>query len=164
MNLAWIDIAVIAFFAISILIGIYRGFVKEILSLGSWVLAALLAFKFGEQAAVYVKPYITQAPLDLAVAYVGVFLISLVAFSIISHIIGQIFSASGMSGIDRSLGSVFGALRAAAVISILILVARFMALDQQQWWLDSEFLVYFEPIVEWIKTYLPEDILKKIEA
>lgn len=164
MNMPLIDIIIIAFFAISILIGVYRGFVKEVLSVTSWVLAAVIAFKFGEQASVYVKPYIKQAPLDLAVAYVAVFLLTLIAFSVISHIISQIFSSSGMTGFDRSLGSIFGALRAAIVVAILIMVGRFMALDNQQWWLDSGFLDYFEPLVEWLKTFMPADIVAKIEA
>lgn len=164
MNMPLIDIIIIAFFAISILIGVYRGFVKEVLSVTSWVLAAVIAFKFGEQASVYVKPYIKQEPLDLAVAYVAVFLLTLIAFSVISHIISQIFNSSGMTGFDRSLGSLFGALRAAIVIAILIMVGRFMALDNQQWWLDSGFLDYFEPLVEWLKTFIPADIVAKIEA
>lgn len=164
MSMPWIDIVIIAFFAISILIGIYRGFVKEVLSVTSWTLAALVAFRFGEQASVYIKPYIKQAPLDLAVAYVAVFIITLIAFSVISHIISQIFSSSGMSGFDRSLGSLFGAIRAAVVIAVLIMVGRFMALDNQQWWMDSGFLDSFEPLVSWIKTFVPADIVAKIEA
>ncbi len=164
MNMPLIDIIIIAFFAISILIGIYRGFVKEVLSVTSWALAAVVAFRFGEQATVFVKPYISQAPLDLAVAYVGVFLIALIAFSVISHIISQIFNSSGMTGFDRSLGSVFGVIRAAIVVAIMIMIGRFMALDNQQWWLDSGLLDYFEPLVEWLKSFMPADIVAKIEA
>ena len=164
MNIPWIDIAIIALFLISILIGIYRGFVKETLSVASWGLAAFVAFRFGEQASVYIKPYVTQEPLGLAIAYVGVFLISLIVFSVVSHIISQVFASSGMTGIDRSIGSIFGALRAAAIIVVLILVGRFMAMDSQQWWIDSQFIPYFEPLVEWVKSYLPADILAKIEA
>ncbi len=160
----WIDIVIIALFVISILIGIYRGLVKETLSVASWALAAFMAFRYGEQASVYIKPYVTQAPLDLAIAYVAVFLISLIVFSVISHIISQIFDSSGMKGIDRSIGSIFGAIRAAAIIVILVLVGRFMAMDNQQWWMDSQFIPYFEPLVEWFKSYLPADIISKIEA
>ena len=164
MNMPWIDLVIIAFFVISILIGIYRGFVKETLSVASWALAAFMAFKFGEQASVYIKPYITQEPLDLAIAYVAVFLVSLIVFAVISHIISQIFASSGMTGIDRSIGSIFGALRAAVILVVLILVGRFMAMDNQQWWLDSQIIPYFEPLVEWFKSFLPVDIIAKIEA
>ncbi len=164
MSLPWIDIVIIALFVISILIGIYRGFVKETLSVVSWALAAVVAFRYGEQASAYIKPYIQQEPLDLAIAYVAVFLISLIVFSVISHLISQIFDSSGMKGIDRSIGSIFGAIRAAAIIVILVLVGRFMAMDNQQWWMDSQFIPYFEPLVEWFKSFLPADIISKIEA
>jgi membrane protein required for colicin V production len=164
MNLPWIDIVIIVFFTISILIGVYRGFVKEVLSVASWGLAAFMAFRFGEQASVYVKPYVSQQPLDLAIAYVAVFLVTLIGFSVVSHIVSKIFESSGMTGIDRSIGSLFGALRAAAIVVVLILVGRFMAMDNQQWWMDSWFIPYFEPLVVWFKTYLPADIIAKIEA
>lgn len=164
MSLQVLDVLLIIFFSISILIGIYRGLVKEVLSIGSWVLAGLVAFKFGEQAAVFIKPYIKQEPLDLAIAYVGVFIIALILFSIVSHLVSQLFASSGMSGIDRSLGSIFGALRAAVIVAVLVLVGRFMAMDQQQWWTESQLLPHAEPLVEAIKSYLPEDIVKKIDA
>ncbi len=164
MNMPWIDIVIIAIFAMSILIGIYRGLVKETLSVASWVLAAFAAFQFGEQASEYIKPYVKQEPLDLAIAYVAVFLVALILFSIISHIISQLFESSGMKGVDRSIGSLFGILRAAAIIVALILVGRFMAMDNQQWWIDSKFIPYFEPLVDWFKSYLPVDIISKIEA
>ncbi len=164
MNLPLIDILIIVFFVISVMIGIYRGFVREVLSVGSWVLAALVAYRFGETVSTYIKPYINQEPLDLAIAYVVVFLAALIALSVLSHIIGQVFSSSGMSGIDRVLGSVFGVLRAAVIVAILILVGRFMAMDGQQWWLDSGFLDSFEPLVNWLKSLLPADIVQKIET
>jgi len=164
MNLPWIDLVIIVFFAISILIGVYRGFVKETLSVASWALAAFVAFQFGEQASQYIKPYIKQEPLDLAIAYVAVFLVALIAFSIVSHIVSQIFDSSGMKGIDRSIGSLFGAVRAAVIVVVLILVGRFMAMDNQQWWTDSGLIPYFEPLVVWFKSFLPVDIIAKIEA
>ncbi len=163
MSLALIDIVLIVFVVISILIGIYRGLVKEILSLGAWALAALAAYRFGVQASAYVKPYIAEPNLALIVAYVAVFLIALIALSIISFMISKLFSASGMSGIDRSLGSVFGALRAAVIIGILILVAHFLTLDSQPWWQESQLIAYFEPVADWIKSYLPESIVQKID-
>ena len=164
MHLPWIDLVVIAFFAISILIGIYRGFVKEVLSVASWALAAFVAFYYGEQAAAYIRPYINQEPLDLAIAYVGVFLVSLILFSVISHILSQLFAATGMTGIDRSIGSVFGAVRAVVIIVVLILAGRFMAMDNQAWWEQSQLIPLFDPLVEWFKSFLPADIVTKIEA
>ena len=164
MNLPWIDIIIIVLFTISILIGIYRGFVKETLSVASWLLAAWMAFTFGEQAAVYIKPYVAQEPLDLAIAYVAVFLVALIAFSVVSHILSKIFESTGMTGIDRSIGSIFGFVRAVVIVVALILVGRYMAMDNQQWWMDSGFRPYFEPMVEWVKSFLPEDVVAKIEA
>ena len=164
MNMPWLDIVIIVVFVSSRLSGGDRGFVKETLSVASWALAAFLAFQYGERASLYIKPYITQEPLDLAIAYVGVFLVCLILFSVISYIISQLFEATGMTGVDRSIGSVFGALRAAVIIVLLILVGRFMAMDNQQWWIEAQGVPYLEPLVEWFKSFLPADIVSKIEA
>ncbi len=92
------------------------------------------------------------------------FLIALIVFSIIAHIISQLFAATGMTGIDRSIGSIFGAVRAAVIVVVLILVGRFMAMDNQTWWSESQFIPFFEPLVEWFKSFLPADVVTKIEA
>ena len=164
MNLPLIDIAIFAFFIISILIGIYRGFVKEALSVVAWILAVVAAFAFGELVSVYIQPFIKQEPLNLAVAYVVVFLIAIIILSIVAHIISQLFASFGMKGIDRTMGGIFGIVRAALVVAMLILVGRFMAMDNHQWWTDSSILEYFEPTAEWLKSYLPADVIKKIQA
>ncbi len=153
-----VDLGLIALFVISMLVGIYRGLVKEILSLISWVAAAWVAFVYGPAAAEFVRPYVSQPPLDLAIAYVLVFVAALIVLSIISFLIGKLFSATGLSGIDRTLGMIFGLLRAALVVGAVILVGRFMAFEEHSWWTDAHLLDYFEPVTEWIKTYLPAKI------
>ncbi len=162
MSFAWLDILVIAFVAISILVGIFRGFVKEVLSLTSWVVAAFIAYRYGETAATYLSPYIKEPMLALGAAYVAVFLVALIGLSIVSYMISRLFSATGISAIDRSVGSVFGAVRAAVILGVLILIGHFLNLNEQSWWKDLQLLEYFEPVAEWIKSYLPDSIVDKI--
>lgn len=168
MNFLWIDIAIVAIFAISILVGMYRGFVREILSVLSWVAAAVVAFMYGEMAKDWVNGYVNNPDLALAISYVIIFLAALIVFSIISYLIGRIFSATGMSGIDRSLGTVFGALRAAVIVALVMLVGRFMSFDEHGWWSGSELLAYFEPLADWIHAQLPEnwqqELVKKADT
>lgn len=174
MSFAWLDTVVIAFVTISIWVGIFRGFVKEVLSLTSWVLAVFIAFRFGGVVASYLAPYGELVASYLAsygeepvwakpAAYVAVFLVALIALSMISYLINKSFSATGMSVVDRSLGSVFGAVRAAAIMGILILIGHFLNLQEQSWWKDSQLLEYFQPIADWIKIYLPDWVIQKIE-
>ena len=57
-----------------------------------------------------------------------------------------------------------GAVRAVVIIVILILAGRFMAMDNQAWWEQSQLIPLFDPLVEWFKSFLPADIVTKIEA
>lgn len=156
MNFLWIDIAIACVFVVSIMVGIFRGFVREMLSVLSWVAAAVVAFMYGEMAVNWVKPIFSDPNLALAVSYVLVFLAALIVFSIISYLIARIFSATGLTGIDRSLGMVFGAIRAAFVIALLILAGRFMAFSEHDWWAGSQLLGHFEPLADWVLAQLPE--------
>jgi len=162
MNLVWVDLAIAALFVISILVGIFRGFVKEVLSVVAWLAAAWVTMTYGEAASGYLSQYISNPDIAKAASYVAVFLAALVVFSIVGYLISKVFTATGMTGIDRSLGSVFGAIRAALVVAVLILVGRYMAFEEHSWWSDSQFMGYFEQLAEWIRSYLPEKVATEL--
>ncbi len=164
MNFVWVDIAIAALLLISILVGIFRGLVKELLSVMAWIAAIWVTFTYGQMASGYLVGYLKNPDMASAVSYVLVFLAALIIFSIVGYMVGRIFSATGMTGIDRSLGSVFGAVRGAVLVAILILVGRFMAFEEHSWWTDSQLLGYFDSLAEWIRSYLPEKIAQDLNA
>lgn len=162
MNVVWVDIAIAALFLISILVGLFRGLVKEILSVTAWIAAAWVAWNYSDLASSTIQNYISNQDIAVAVAYVAVFLVALIVFSIVGYLISKIFSATGMTSIDRSLGTVFGAIRAALLVAIIILVGRYMAFEEHSWWTDSQLLGYFEQLAEWIRSYLPNKIATEL--
>ena len=153
-----VDITILAVLAVSLLIGLFRGFIREILSLFSWLGAIWIAYNFATVAAGYLEPYIDQPPLRVVVGFAGIFITALISFSIVSYLLYRLLSIAGVSGIDRSLGSLFGLIRGLVVIAVLILAANFMDFTSQPWWKDSFLVVYFDPITEFIRSLLPADI------
>lgn len=163
MNFTWLDIVLIGLLSISTLVGVLRGFIKEVLSLVSWGLAAFASYRLGAMMAIYLTPHIQEPVLVLAIAYTVVFLMALIVFSIISYMISRLLSPSGVSLMDRLFGCLYGVARATGVISILILIGYFLNLNKQDWWQDSQSIGHFEPIAQELKAYLPISIANGIE-
>ena len=157
-----IDITIILIMLISLIIGIYRGFVREALSLCSWVAAIWLAYHYAWHMSSYLASYIEQSPLRVVLAYALIFVVSLLIFSAISHFLHSLASNSGISGVDRSLGVLFGVTRGIAIITVLILVARFMDFTGQPWWSESMLVTLFDPVIGIVKLILPEKIVQLV--
>lgn len=155
-----VDIAIIVILLVSILIGIFRGFVREILSLASWIIAVFVAWTFAEMGAVYLEPYISQPPLRVVAAFAGIFVVVLILVSIISYLIYRLFALAGITGIDRSLGGLFGVARGVIIIALLILAGVYIDFATQPWWQESKLVGYFTPVTDFLLSLMPQDIVE----
>ena len=156
--MSFVDIAIVVILLVSVLIGLFRGFIREILSLISWIVAVWVAFVFAPEGAAYLEPYVSQPPLRVAGAFAGIFVVVLIAASIISYLLYRLLTIAGIGGIDRSLGLLFGFVRGIIVIAILILASIFMDFTTQPWWKTSILVQHFDPVVDFIRNLLPADV------
>ncbi|MEM7196143.1 MAG: CvpA family protein [Pseudomonadota bacterium] len=156
----YVDIAILVIVLVSVLIGLFRGFIRETLSLISWGVALWVAYVFANTGAVYLEPYIPQPPLRIAAAFAGIFLVVLIAASIVSYIIYRLIAVAGISGIDRTLGTLFGLVRGIVIVAALILAAIFTDFATQPWWKQSLLVEHFNPIVEFLRSLMPPEIGK----
>src|SRR6185312_9196932 len=102
------DIVVVVFILISALWAFARGFVREILGVGAWLGAALVTLYLFNPVRLYLRSVISvDIAADIA-AGVGLFLITLILLSMLSHAISRLVRGSMLSPLDRSLGFVFG--------------------------------------------------------
>ena len=113
-----VDIVVIAVVGISALIAFLRGFVREMLTIGSWIGAALVTlYGFPILQPKFEQWISSKLAADIA-GGIGLFLISLIAFSIFSHMIARFVRGSALTAVDRSLGLLFGLVRGAILVSL----------------------------------------------
>ena len=120
MNL--VDLSVIAVVAISAILGLSRGFVREMLGLGSWLLAAYGAFRFGPQVLPMANKAIGNPDIADVAAYAGVFLVLVIVLSLLANLVGRLVRVSALGGLDRTLGLAFGILRGVAVMVLLYIL------------------------------------------
>jgi len=154
------DWIIAAIFLISIVIGVLRGFIREAMSIVSWVVALWLATTYCQSAGEFVAQYVNipANAFRTSAGFALVFIATLFLFSLISFIISKLLVKGAIKGTDRVLGLVFGTVRAAAVVIAVMLVARGMGLDQSEWWKESSLLAHFEPAANYIEPLLPEQL------
>ena len=153
MFASWADWVVLAIIIISALISLKRGFIKEVLSLFIWVFAIVLSIVFHEQLAVLLGPYIDSPSLRKLAGLFILFIICLLIGGFFNFVLSQLVHWTGITGTDRVLGMVFGALRGVLVVVVLLIMGKtVLPLDQEQWWLSSSFIPHFERMESWVMT------------
>lgn len=150
----WIIAAVLV---VSILVGIFRGFIKESLSLISWILAIWLAFNFCTQAGEFIHQYINIPSPKFRewAGFAAVFISTLFIFSVIAYVVAKIFVRGPIKGVDRVLGLAFGGLRGVAIVVALLVVARGFGLESSDWWQNSQHVGKFEPFIKTVDDLFP---------
>ncbi len=159
------DWIIASIFLVSILVGIFRGFIKESLSLISWILAIWLAFNFCTQAGEFIHQYI-NIPAPKFREWAGfalVFIATLFLFSVITYIITKVFVRGPIKGVDRVLGLGFGALRGAAIVVALLVVAKGFGMESSEWWQNSLHISKFEPFIQTVEEMFPDSGLTPSE-
>ena len=157
-----IDIVLLAIVALSSVVGLWRGFVVEVMSLVAWVAAFWLAFSFGDEAAGLFAAYVSTPSARLLLGYALLFIGALVVGGLATWLIGKLVRSTGLSGTDRMLGLGFGLLRGAALACVLVLVMGFTPMPQDPWWQESRVLPGFQRGAEWMRTWLPEAVARHI--
>lgn len=154
MTLGWIDWAIIAIIAVSALISLARGFVKEALSLLTWVVAGLVAWLFGGALAGHLSPFIETPSIRVIVACSILFILTLVLGGLINYLIGQLVRVTGLSGTDRFLGMIFGAARGALLIVVAVGLLSLAPVEADTWWRKSELIPHFLLVADWSKNMI----------
>lgn len=132
--MTWVDAVILGVLVISGLLAFLRGFVREVLGIGAWIGAAVLAV----WATPYVRPrfdgWLHDRPgLAEPIAYAVLFLVSLGVLLLISHRVGRMVRGSALGGLDRTLGLVFGLARGAALVVVAYIIAGWLGGPIENW-------------------------------
>ena len=126
------DIFLCVVILFSTFLGLFRGFVKETLSLGAWFGSAILAWKYHDSAAVLWTKWITSPPLLTILCYGSVFIVSLIVSLCIVQWIALAIQGSLIRSVDSSLGALFGAFRGIALVLLGYTASLYFIAPEQQ--------------------------------
>ena len=144
----------------SAVISSIRGFAREALSLLGWVLAFWVSMTFSGGLALMLGKTIQDPILRLIVAFLILFIASLIVSTVVNYFIIQFVQRTGMMGADRAIGIVFGVLRGVLIVTALVMFAGLTPFPQTPSWENSFFLYYFEGFAVWLRDLMPGDVAR----
>lgn len=160
----WIDFVFIALIVLSGLISLYRGFVREVFSLATWIVAIWVGVRFAAEAAVYLPAAVSDETLRLGIAFGVLFVLVLILGGVVGILATRFVRGTGLSGTDRSLGVAFGLLRGVLIVALLVFLAALTLVPEESWWQESRLVPEFERIVAWVLDLLPEGIQERLRG
>lgn len=140
-------IGIVVLFLFSLL-GVIRGFIKELLSIFSWILCTLAAFMYYDESARYVQNFFPGELIPFVFSFIVIFATALLLMSIISKWVSKIVKDSPLDGLDRLLGSCFGLAKGMILVIFVAFILDFLGFEAD-WWDDSITKLAFE----WLQIY-----------
>lgn len=159
--MVWVDIVIVGIILISTLISLFRGFVKESISLATWILAGVLAVRYMDVLAALLETSIESVTIRMAAAFAILFIVTLIIGAIVNFIVSQLVSKTGLGGTDKALGMVFGLGRGVLIIVMLLLLGGLTPMPEEAWWKESVLIEHFSAISVWVREFLPQDLASK---
>lgn len=157
------DYFVLAVMVISLLVGVSRGVVSEILALLAWVVAFIAARMWAVPVGNLLLADLPDPLWRQLAGFVAVFVAVLIGFALVRWVTTLLLKAVGLRPLDRVLGAMFGAARGVLVLFVLVLLAGLTPLPQQQWWRQAMFAPPLETAVLAVKPWLPPELAKRIQ-
>lgn len=154
------DFAVIAILLVSLLIGLWRGLVYEVLSLVGWPVAFVLSKLFAGDIAPMMPG--EQETIRAVLAYATVFVVALIVWGVLAWLLSKLLKAVGLGWLDRALGGLFGAFRGVLVVLVLVWLAGLTHIPEQPFWRTAQTSRMAENVALLTKAWLPDDIARRI--
>lgn len=152
------DFVVMAILAVSGLLGLLRGLLKEVLSLMAFVLAFVAAIWWGPTVYGWLQAYIETAMLRMGVAYAAVFIVVLLGVGLVNMTLAALIRTTGLTPADHGLGAIFGLARGLLIVLVLVALGGYTPLPQESWWQDAMFSHSATEAVRHIKLWLPPSL------
>lgn len=160
--MTWLDYAVVGVFAASLVVGAWRGLVREVLSILGWVIAFLAANLLAGPLGPVMPQAIPSPELRIAAAYVAVFVGALMATALVGLLLSKIVKAAGLGGMDRMLGAVFGIARGLLIVLAAALLAGLTSAPRQAFWRDSASGPLLTQAAQGLKPLLPQTFADRL--
>ena len=156
------DYAVLGILLVSVLLSIFRGAVRELLSLAGWAVAFIAARSLSVDLVPMIPPSIEDESLRMSVAFVAIFLAVLVAMGLVAMLLSALIKTVGLGFIDRMLGSVFGLVRGLLIVLMVVLLAGMTTLPQEPLWQKALLSKTLETAAGLTLPWLPQELSKRI--
>lgn len=141
-----VDYVIVGLLLFSAVAGLMRGFLREVCSLVTWVLAFWLSWHYGPKLEPYLGGALANPPFSTWAGRVPVFILVLLAGAAVGALLSHLVRLSLFSGVDRLLGFVLGALRGLVILGVVAIICQAARLDGEAWWKHSRLVPYVQGV------------------
>jgi membrane protein required for colicin V production len=161
-NPGWVDLVFIGIVLLSIVVGLMRGLVFEVLSLLGWLAAYVAAQWLAPSLAPHLPVGRAGTALNQAAAFACTFVLALIVWGLAARVLRMVVRATPLSPVDRALGATFGLARALVVMLAITTVVMLTSLAQTAAWQESRGAVWLNGALHGIKPVLPPQIAEHL--
>ncbi|MFC5741019.1 CvpA family protein [Dyella tabacisoli] len=160
----WADYIIIGILGLSVLIGLWRGLISELLALVIWSASFWVAWTFGPSVSMYFAHSISLPSARIFVGYGICFLTVLLAGAMLRFLVKRLIAGTGLSGTDRLFGTVFGFARGVLLVTLVVFLVGLTPLTRDPWWRESALLPQFKGVVAWLGDSMPESVRHYLQS
>jgi membrane protein required for colicin V production len=162
--LGWVDWTLLAVLAVSVVVGLWRGLVFELMSLVGWVVAYVAAQLFSADVAASLPVGMPGSALNLGAGFAITFIGTLIAWTLLARLVRLLLHATPLTLVDRTLGAAFGLVRGGVLLLVLTTLVSFTPAAQSQPWQDSQGAALLRVALQGIKPVLPAEVARHLPA
>lgn len=160
----WVDWTLLAVLALSVVVGLWRGLVFELMSLVGWVVAYVAAQLVSAQVAPHLPIGLPGSALNLGAGFALTFVGVLIAWTLLARLVRLLVHATPLTLIDRTLGAAFGLVRGGVLLLALATLVAFTPAARSQPWQDSQGAAWLRVALQGIKPVLPAEVARHLPA
>ncbi|MGA2778409.1 MAG: CvpA family protein [Steroidobacteraceae bacterium] len=140
----------------STIVGLMRGFIREIAALVFWILGLWAAWIFGPSVEPYLGGYLSNPAVRPWIGRLVVLIVVLFAGYIVGLLLATLLRSAGLGVMDRLVGMLFGMLRGVVLLGILVICGELLHLNHESWWHRSKMIPYGETVGDWLRAMVGE--------
>ena len=154
-SISTLDWMIITVVVLSTLLSLKRGFVKEVMSLVTWVVAFIIAVKFTSPLQTLLIDQVQNDQIRYVVAFIALFIATLVLGALVNFVLGSLVQVTGLSSTDRIIGMLFGFVRGGLiVVAFISLLSLSPAIEKSDMWKSSQLVPQLVVLKDWVREML----------
>ena len=153
-SMIWIDYTILGLVTICTIAGLLRGFLREAFALISWIGAIWIGLHYNRYFAIHLEHAITSPIARLIVAFIILFFATLLVASLINYLLAELIKKTGLTGLDRLAGLLFGMGKGILIVSVIVLLAGLTPLCETPWWREALLISPIHSLALWMRDHL----------
>lgn len=153
-----VDVIIIAVLVLSVLVGLWRGLISEVLALLTWIAAFWVAWTYGPAVSGHFDRMIQSPVVRMVVGYGICFVAVLIVGGLIRFGIQMLVDSTGLGGMDRLLGMIFGFARGLLLVTLIVFLVNLTSFAREPMWQQSVLLPQFNGLAAWLEQQLPANV------